>query len=221
MTASFGVTEIQGGDTPETFLRRADRALLQAKDRGRNLVVQLGTGIGDSPSPARRESWFPWLRSSPGQTLLERSLFTVVPLKVAAEKLRGFVSDQHAEIVSIEDNCVSLRIGGQQSPLMRRASDRPVPFLIELTFEEKHLADAEQGGSHMAGTLIHVVVRPRRPRDRRRRDAVERARQLLVSIKSYLMAHDHGESTALSGDSPCSEGVLRRATQALTFWLSN
>ena len=38
----FGVTEIQSGDTPDTMLRRADRALFTAKQRGRNLVVQLG-----------------------------------------------------------------------------------------------------------------------------------------------------------------------------------
>ena len=38
ITASFGVTEVQGGDTPETMLRRADRALLQAKANGRNRV---------------------------------------------------------------------------------------------------------------------------------------------------------------------------------------
>ena len=46
MTVSFGVTEIQPGDTPETMLRRADRALLTAKANGRNTVVQLGTGGG-------------------------------------------------------------------------------------------------------------------------------------------------------------------------------
>ncbi len=33
-TASFGVTELQPGDTPETMLRRADRALLMAKENG-------------------------------------------------------------------------------------------------------------------------------------------------------------------------------------------
>src|SRR5512140_376443 len=44
VTASFGVTEIQPGDTAETMLRRADRALLEAKGKGRNCVVQLGTG---------------------------------------------------------------------------------------------------------------------------------------------------------------------------------
>jgi diguanylate cyclase (GGDEF)-like protein len=45
MTASFGVTEIQPGDTPDTMLRRSDRALLQAKENGRNRVVQLGSGF--------------------------------------------------------------------------------------------------------------------------------------------------------------------------------
>ena len=48
MTVSFGVTEIQPGDTPESMLRRADRALLEAKRMGRNMVVQLGNGLGDA-----------------------------------------------------------------------------------------------------------------------------------------------------------------------------
>ena len=46
VTVSIGVTEVQPGDTPETMLRRADRALLMAKAAGRNTVIQLGTGIG-------------------------------------------------------------------------------------------------------------------------------------------------------------------------------
>ena len=46
VTVSFGVTEIQPGDSPESMLRRADRALLEAKQLGRNTVVQLGNGIG-------------------------------------------------------------------------------------------------------------------------------------------------------------------------------
>src|SRR5690606_33209115 len=48
-TASFGVTELQDGDSPETMIRRADRALLQAKDQGRNQVVQLGAGMMEEP----------------------------------------------------------------------------------------------------------------------------------------------------------------------------
>src|SRR5690606_18211365 len=44
MTASFGVTEHQAGDSAATIIARADRALLTAKNTGRNRVVQLGAG---------------------------------------------------------------------------------------------------------------------------------------------------------------------------------
>ncbi len=59
ITASFGVTEIQAGDTPETMLRRADRALLRAKESGRNRVVQLGTGIPGEMKRGRRQPLSP------------------------------------------------------------------------------------------------------------------------------------------------------------------
>ena len=90
ITVSFGVTEIQPGDTAETMLRRADRALLMAKAKGRNTVVQLGTGgvrpQATKPSAAARR------RRSPAQ-LIEQTLWTPVPLQMAIEKLRGFVAD--------------------------------------------------------------------------------------------------------------------------------
>jgi diguanylate cyclase (GGDEF)-like protein len=38
ITCSFGVTEYADGDTPESFVARADRALYQAKLRGRDRV---------------------------------------------------------------------------------------------------------------------------------------------------------------------------------------
>ena len=62
ITVSFGVTEIQAGDTPDSMLRRADRALLEAKRLGRNMVVQLGNGMSDeleSAPQARHSSFAP------------------------------------------------------------------------------------------------------------------------------------------------------------------
>jgi hypothetical protein len=45
--------------------------------------------------------------------------------------------------------------------------------------------------------VIEVSIRPRRRRDRRRNNAVEQARQLLLSLKSYLMAHEKALSVRL------------------------
>ena len=221
VTASFGVTEVQGGDTPETFLNRADRALLQAKDSGRNMVVQLGSGIAEQDATIKPANWLSWFASAPGEELISRSLVTVVPLKVAAEKMRGFVADHAAQIIEIEDNRVTLKIDGQDAPLVRRRSDRPVPFLIELTFEERaDIAEGRQSSTQLR-SIIHVVVRPKKQRDRRRRDANERARQLVVSLTSYLMAQEYTEDNAGAGAVEGQGDFLRKSKKILSYWLTN
>ena len=191
LTASFGVTEVQIGDTPETMLRRADRAVYKAKEMGRNTVVQLGSGIHGEKA-TERNWWSSWLQRTPPDLLLERNLVTPVSLKIALEKLRGFVADHGAEIVSVDEEQIVMSFDGRSASTMRRAGDRNVSFLIELKFTEKLLdseSNAERYESAMR-TTVHVTIRPKRNRDRRRRDAVERSRQALSSLKSYLMAHE-------------------------------
>jgi diguanylate cyclase (GGDEF)-like protein/PAS domain S-box-containing protein len=191
ISASFGVTEVQSGDTPETMLRRSDRALYQAKANGRNAVVQLGSGITSGEAPVKRSSWFSWLRPASPELMLEKSLATSVPFDIVVEKMRGFVADHHAQIDSIAQNFLVLSIEGHYGPGKRRLTDRPVPFVIEMRFEEPTLEQQNRPGNKMIRTIIHVTVRPQRNRDRRRRDVLERAQQLAASLKSYLVAQDH------------------------------
>ncbi len=58
VTASFGVTTYQKGDSPETLIRRADMGLYKAKSCGRNRVEAVIAGVtlplfeGEKPYPA-------------------------------------------------------------------------------------------------------------------------------------------------------------------------
>jgi diguanylate cyclase (GGDEF)-like protein len=188
VTASFGVTEIQPGDTAETMLRRADRGLLMAKAKGRNNVVQLGSGSQVDPWERAEESRSK--RAARSKTTIQQSLITPVPIAVSIEKLRGFVADHKAQIEKIDGTCVKLIIE-DPTRCKRRQADRPVPFSVELRFEEDRsqapVAKTLSGGT-ISRTRILVTIRPTKSRDRRRTGVNDRARQVLASIRSYLMA---------------------------------
>lgn len=190
LTASFGVAQLQTGDSAETMLGRADRALLMAKEQGRNRVVQLGAAM-DHEQPRPKRWWsFGSLRPQP---LVQKTLTTAVPINIAIEKLRGFVSDQQARIISIRDNSVELEISSEKMGLHRRQNDRPAMFRIELAFSEQRSERTNSFGlaaGSYSETVAEVVVRPKRRRDRRTEDLTDRARLILQSLKAYLMAKE-------------------------------
>lgn len=207
VTVSFGVTEIQPGDTPETMLRRADRALLMAKDQGRNRVVQLGSGLLAEPSSRAAAAPRGWPSDS-----IEQTLVTTVPVKMAVEKLRGFVADHQAKIVAIDGDRVRIELDDRHPGRLRRLTDRPVTFALDLKLEE--LRSRGRGGPGDAGptrTRVHLVIQPRKHRDRRRNDVMARAREVLVSFRSYLMATEEEPSHA-------GGSRLSRARRILTPW---
>jgi hypothetical protein len=141
----------------------------------------------------QRRRWLWWRRSRPAPHLLQRDVVTAVPLRLAVEKLRGFILDHAAEILEIAEHRVVLEIAGKNLPLIRRSTDRPSAFLVELILKEV-IDDHDQrtAGAELR-TVVQVIIRPKRQRDRRRDTTDERARQLFLSLKSYLMAQDYWE----------------------------
>jgi diguanylate cyclase (GGDEF)-like protein len=200
VTASFGVTEIQPGDTAETMLRRADRALLDAKESGRNRVVQLGSGADHGGSLALATATQPGAES----VLAERILVSEAPLAVCIEKLRGFVSDHEAVIESEQGHSLRVRVGEVGGSFFRRMTDRPVALVMDLRFED--VEDARRRPGHLrrygnARTLIQLTIAPKRSRDRRQAQLHDRAKQLLLSLRSYLMAAEWDPASTSSPNS--------------------
>ncbi|MEN6450007.1 MAG: diguanylate cyclase [Thermoguttaceae bacterium] len=199
ISVSMGVTEVQPGDTAETMLRRADRGLLMAKAKGRNVVVQLGIGSGataKADSPGREKP----------KEALEQELIAPVPVRVAIEKLRGFVADHRARILSIDGNRVQLELDQRAANRLRRLTDRPMKLHVELRLEEQRL-----GESGTTRTRIKIAVSPERGRNRRREEEMDQARQVLMSFRSYLMA--------VEASSLPTSGPLKNIARALAPWL--
>ncbi|MGO9110039.1 MAG: diguanylate cyclase domain-containing protein [Thermoguttaceae bacterium] len=215
ITVSFGVTEIQPGDTAETMLRRADRALLTAKENGRNQVVQLGSGLDFKLEPRADDDAFSAMNDQ--GVLLQQTLVTPVPTKMAIEKLRGFVADHEAIILKIDGNQIHLEIAETCDDRLRRLTDRPVTFQLDLRFEEQRLRREKDKGEINTGgvlrTQVFVAITPRKTRDRRHADVAERAQQVLTSLRSYLMAAPEDQ------DSPLPEGTMVKMKHVLLPWL--
>jgi diguanylate cyclase (GGDEF)-like protein/PAS domain S-box-containing protein len=212
VTASFGVTEIQPGDTPETMLRRADRALLEAKGKGRNCVVQLGSG-SDAETPASSASAPRAAGRAKNAALLEKTLVTAVPIKMAVEKLRGFVADHQAKISALDGNCIHLEIQEANAGRLRRLTDRALSFTVDLTFKEERNHASDNSSAAMSGVRTRILVRihPAKARNRRQEELAGKAQGVFVSLKSYLMATE--ENASPSGN------ALARVRRVLAPWL--
>ncbi|NIP84898.1 MAG: diguanylate cyclase [Planctomycetales bacterium] len=207
ITASFGVTQTAAEDTPSLMLGRADKALLEAKAAGRNLVVTVSPdGVGRMTRSAG--GWFPWWQPGAAVPVAKTELLADVPLGVAIEKLRGFVAEHKAHVKPLDDHRVMLRFEPKRGGILRRESDRAVAFLLELGFCE----EATLGGSRpgQVRTRVTVAVRPRRGRDRRRRDVVARARAVINYLQTYLIARPADGN---------EEPVERRETDLTGTWL--
>jgi hypothetical protein len=94
---------------------------------------------------------------------------------------------------------------------LRRWTDRPVTFCINLTFEEERLHEPD-GRESSGVTRIQVAIAPTKDRDRRRNDVLARARDVLTSFRSYLMADEEQQIPA--------GGTLTRVKQMIAPWLA-
>ncbi len=187
VTASFGVTQFQPGDRAETILARADRALLRAKDNGRNRVVRLGAGSQTMVEVSGKRGWLSWFDASERRPDREVDILTPVPVDLAIEKLKGFIADHDAEILTVAENQVSLRVNAICTIGGRRRVDQHIALNALLTLSEAKTDPADRKRGSNSNTKIHVQLKPVRNRDRRRRELTVCTDKVIASLRSYFM----------------------------------
>lgn len=184
LRASFGITQMRKDDNATDFFVRADKALLKAKELGRNMVVksiknvQTGAEVYESLHPGSVESD----RHAPGDVLIDEELSTQVPVDVIIAKLKGFVSEQDAEILQVESNHIKIQIfalAGEQ----RRETDRENPILLELYISE--LVTNKSAGAMRSG--LRTIIRLARSRERRVSEVKDYAEKIKAELYGYLM----------------------------------
>lgn len=197
LTASFGVTEIQPGDTGTTMMARADRALLIAKSNGRNRVVQLGAGQfpnHESPQPRdlcakQTSSWLSWFRGSQEEAVVEAERLASVPHALARQKLEGFICDHKAEVLNSDDHHVTLRIASSRRVNNRRRGERAAVMLMDITIKPVDYRNP-RNNTYQSKTQLQIAIRPVRARDRRSEALRSQAQHLLASFNSYLVTQE-------------------------------
>jgi diguanylate cyclase (GGDEF)-like protein/PAS domain S-box-containing protein len=189
VTASFGVTALQPDDTPAKMLARADKALYEAKRSGRNTVCSIGRDAEGADSRAHAVNL--------GPPLAEQELIAQVPLPIAVEKLRGFVADHKAQIISIDETQLRLKIDALSIKRARRITDRRLDCYVDVhmeALEGEPRLNARGYLKNSSRTLLRVAIWTARGRDRRRANAVELARELLFCFRSYMMVNINEET---------------------------
>ena len=204
LTASYGVSEIEPTDAFEDALERADQALLQAKQTGRDRVVSLTSyqimmstenKNTDSLQKQITSSWLSWLGAGEVEPTLTADLISNVPREVAIEKLKGFVAECKAEVIEIQSNRVHLRVDCRNAPMARRDADRPTLFEMKVDLEVVDVAGNGRVDEIQTQTRLKMKIFASRQRDRRSEALLDQANRLKQSFQSFLLAHDIDSET--------------------------
>lgn len=182
ITASFGVTEVEPGDTSEAVLKRADKALYAAKNTGRNKTVTLTSQDGDGLAPEveaadeTRENPFEW----------NSTFHACVASEMIIYKLGGFVTDEKAHLGKVTEKTAELQLGSRTLLGFwgSTGSKQPVQILIEFNHARATSAEGFQASRQSEiAVKIKPIGRVRKP------DVFQsRAREVVKLLRSYLVA---------------------------------
>ncbi len=207
ITASFGVSQLTSADSPTDLFVRADTALLNAKEEGRNRVA-CETGIEDPQAiragkgEALSDAGLVWKKSQ-GTLLLSEEFKTTTPVPLVVSKLRGYIVERNAELLRIEADWVSMQI----ECVDPNNSGRRGSFIADIEFQVRTVNKIEQTRRNIGKeTFIRITLREAK-RKWFSTNATDLAPQMLRDIRDFLMISD--SDSRLKVEPATSSDVVR------------
>ncbi len=156
VTVSFGVTQVEPGDTMNDVFGRADKALFTSKENGRNRTTAL----------TKRESLSGKLETPQIEHVptyeFEGAFLACVTSDMIVLKMGSFVRDQKARLVKTSHGHVVVRIGATLFLPFWGKDDKQQPIELDITFgtpPKDVLVPKRQGASER--TYFQVKIKPR------------------------------------------------------------
>lgn len=178
VTASFGITEIESGDSVESVLRRADKALYASKEKGRNCTTSL------TIEALEREKEDAQVHSNSDPFVYMNAFCAVTAADTMIYKLGGFVNDHQGAILDVTPQRVSIRLGSAGLWPFWGTKRKRQPVRVELSFGEKI---ASNGARTTPRVNIRITIKP----DgwvRKREVFSDRAQQVMRELRGYFAA---------------------------------
>ena len=177
LSCSFGVSQIEPGDTMESVIRRADQALYAAKEAGRDRTCSFTSEQLNSVEGIATQ-----LKSNQPTFEYRGGFSAFVASEMVVHKLGAFIKENRADVVDVARERVLMRLRGAggifgflEPPYARQGIE------IELLMDGAERADKSKK------LRINVVIRPF-GRFRNARAFDERCFSIMMELKQYFVA---------------------------------
>jgi Diguanylate cyclase, GGDEF domain len=183
VTTSFGITQVEPADTVETLLKRADRALYNAKKTGRNRTVSLTSDENRIEEQIVQEE----AEKSQDPYVFEGTFHACIAADMIVYKLGGFVRDEHGTLSEVSETKAVIKLGGRAFlPFWGKSpKSQPVTVVVKFGNEKATPSRRQRVASKQVSIKVRVEPIGWRPSEEKFQ---RRAQSVLRILRSYFAA---------------------------------
>jgi len=183
VTSSFGVTQAEPGDTAETVLKRADKALYISKETGRNRTTKLTQAMLQDETQEEHQD-----DKSDEPFVFTRTFEACVDSDMVVYKRQRFVDAHDVKLKDVSRERVTMQVGRRGLFPFWGNRDERRPIVLKIEFGDDRSSTGP--GSHQILRCASITARVQ-PIGRIRDAAVfeARARRVLKALRSYFVVN--------------------------------